>query len=188
MSNAISSASAELDPARLSFSALLEEDLPLLVQWLNTPHVLEWWDKDMTLEKVRAKYLPRLGQDATRCFLIRYDDRPIGFIQHYRIDAYDDYGAVLALGEEAVGVDLYIGEPSLVHRGLGPPAVRRFFREIALPAHGLDVAIIAPSLRNRAAIRAYEKAGFRHLKTVNVPGEDDPEYVMRATRAELAHG
>ncbi|OLE54967.1 MAG: hypothetical protein AUG51_04820 [Acidobacteria bacterium 13_1_20CM_3_53_8] len=26
---------------------------------------------------------------------------------------------------------------------------------------------------------AYEKAGFRYLKTVQVTGEDEPEYIMR---------
>ena len=41
-------------------------------------------------------------------------------------------------------------------------------------------------MRNRAAIRAYEKAGFTYLKTVEIPDEDDPEYLMRLARADLA--
>lgn len=176
-------------PTRVSFRPLREEDLPRLVGWMNTPHVLEWWDKDMTLERVRAKYLPLIrGEEPTWGFLIRYEERPIGYIQHYRVADHPEYASALALGEDAVAVDLYIGDEDLVHRGLGAPIVRRFFLEVALPAHGLEVAVICPSIRNRAAIRAYEKAGFRYLKTATVPNEDDPEHVMRATRADLAAG
>lgn len=176
-----------LDPAAIGFRPLAERDLTLLHRWLNTPHVLEWWDKDMTLETVEAKYRPRLDPaDSTRCFVITYDGRDVGFIQHYRLGLEREYAAALDLGEDAVAADLYIGDPELVHHGLGSEIVRRFYREVALPAHGLDVAIIAPSVRNRAAIRAYEKAGFRYVKTAVVPGEDDPEYVMRASREELA--
>jgi RimJ/RimL family protein N-acetyltransferase len=45
--------------------------------------------------------------------------------------------------------------------------------------------VIGPSVKNIAAIRAYEKAGFRPLKLVPVPGEPDPEFLMRLTAADL---
>ena len=38
--------------------------------------------------------------------------------------------------------------------------------------------MVDPSIRNVGGIRAYEKAGFVHLRTIVVPGEPDPEYVM----------
>ena len=106
-------------------------------------------------------------------------------LQHYRIGDDAEYSEALALGEEAIGIDLFIGEADLVGLGHGPAMLRRFLREIAFPFHGIDVCVIGPSVKNVPAIRAYEKAGFRPLREVTVPGEPDPEFLMRLTRAEL---
>lgn len=106
-------------------------------------------------------------------------------LQHYRIGDDPEYAEALALGEDAVGVDLFIGEADLVGRGHGPAMIRQFLRDVAFPFHGVEVCVIGPSVKNAAAIRAYEKAGFRPLRTVQIPGEPDPEFLMRATAAEL---
>ena len=106
-------------------------------------------------------------------------------LQHYRIEDSPEYAEVLALGEDAIGVDLFIGEAGLLGLGHGPAMLRQFLREVAFPFHGIDICVIGPSVKNAAAIRAYEKAGFRPLKEVRVPGETDPEFLMRMTAAEL---
>jgi RimJ/RimL family protein N-acetyltransferase len=41
---------------------------------------------------------------------------------------------------------------------------------------------IGPAAHNAIAIRCYEKAGFAHVRTVLIPGEDRPEYVMSLAR------
>ena len=43
--------------------------------------------------------------------------------------------------------------------------------------------IIAPEPGNKRAVRSYEKAGFRHVKTVFVPDSGEHEYVMEQIRA-----
>ena len=48
----------------------------------------------------------------------------------------------------------------------------------------VDSCIIGPAQNNHAAIRAYEKAGFKYLKTVSIPGELEPEYLMRIGRED----
>lgn len=105
--------------------------------------------------------------------------------QHYRISDSPEYAEALALGEDAVGVDLFIGEVELVGLGHGPAMLRQFLRDVAFPLHGIDVCVIGPSVQNLAAIPAYEKIGFRALREVHVPDEPDPEFLMRVTAAEL---
>ena len=105
--------------------------------------------------------------------------------QHYRIAHDPEYAEALSLGEDAVGVDLFIGESDLIGRGHGPRMVVQFLRDVAFPFHGIDVCVIGPSVKNVAAIRAYEKAGFRAFREVQVPGEGDPEFLMRLTAADL---
>ena len=48
--------------------------------------------------------------------------------------------------------------------------------------------MIAPEPKNVAATRAYEKAGFRFFKTIQVPIEPEPEYLMKLTREEFETG
>src|SRR5579884_1490462 len=167
--------------AQISFRPLAEADLPLMVRWLNTPHVREWWPNDpQTLEDARAAYLPQIEErEPTAGYLILVSGTPVGYIQAYRISGYPEYALALAVEKGAAGVDLFIGEEAYVHRGLGAPILRAFLRDVVFRMPGVTSCIIGPDVTNTSAIRAYENAGFRHLKTVAVPDEEQPEYLMR---------
>lgn len=152
-----------------------------------------WWDDDPSerypqddLEKYRAAI--RGTGEPTDHFLIRLDGRPIGMIQAYRIADDSEYAAALALEEPAVGIDLFIGEGALIGAGHGPALLRRFLSEVIFARYDAPVCVIAPSVENAAAIRAYAKAGFRHLRDAQVPGEASPEHVMRLSREEVLGG
>jgi RimJ/RimL family protein N-acetyltransferase len=178
-----------LDPAPIGFRPLERADLPTLYRWLTTPHVARWYSQGepRTPAGVEAKYGPRIdGRTPTRAFAILYGATPIGYIQTYLIGDYPDYARHVAADEEAAGVDLLVGEADYVHRGLGAPLLRTFLREIVFVQPGVASCIIGPEPKNLAAIRAYEKAGFRYLKTIQQPDEPEPEYLMRLARSELA--
>ena len=50
----------------------------------------------------------------------------------------------------------------------------------------MDLCVIGPTRSNIAAIRAYEKAGFRFLKNYLEPESREPKhYLMQLTRAGL---
>jgi len=174
---------------RYTFAPLREEDLDLIHGWLLEPHVKRWWDDGVKApypDAVIQDYRDAIqGKDPTYHYVARIDERSAGMIQHYRIADDPEYAAALALGEDAIGVDLFIGEADLIGRGHGPAMLSQFLREVAFPFHQIDVCVIGPSVKNVAAIRAYEKAGFRALREATVPGEPDPEYLMRLTAADL---
>ncbi len=169
----------------IAFRPLTYDDLPMMVRWLNTPHVRQWWQDDpRTLEEAIEEYTPQIeGKEPTSAYVILSGERPIGYIQTYRIADYPAYAAALDVEAGAAGVDLFIGEADCVHRGLGAPILRAFLRDVAFAMPGVTCCIIGPAVSNATAIRAYEKAGFRYLKTVAVPDEDEPEYLMRITPA-----
>ncbi len=126
------------------------------------------------------------GEEPTDRYVIRLDGRPIGEIQSYRIDDDPGYAAQVSLSRAAFGIDLFIGEPDLIGHGHGPVLIRAFLRDVAFPRYGVDLCVIGPSRSNVAAIRAYEKAGFRFLKTYLEPKSREPEhYLMELMRAEL---
>ncbi len=72
-----------------------------------------------------------------------------------------------------------------LYRGLGGEILRRFLVEVVFRDERVRVCVIGPESKNVAAIRAYEKAGFRFFKTIQVPGEPEPEHLMRIGREEV---
>jgi len=181
-------AGERIDPRGLSFRRLRSSDLDLMHRWLNAPHVRRWWYAEGTSRaEIEEYYLPGIeGRDATKFFLILHEDEPIGFIQSYRISAEDDEAyARLVDVDDSAGVDLFIGETEYVHRGLGHHVIRRFLSEHVFSDPGVEVCVIGPEPKNTAAIRAYEKAGFRFFKTIRAPGEPKPEYLMKLSRPEF---
>ena len=170
--------------SQINFRPMALADLELMHRWLNDDFVARWWPGWPSLEQVRAKYAPRIeGREPTKCFIIVLDAAPVGFIQCYYIRDWPTY-AIGAEGETAAGIDLFLGERERAYHGLGPRAIREFIRAVVFAKYEVNSCIIGPAQNNRAAIRAYEKAGFLYLKTVSIPGELEPEYLMRIMRDE----
>ena len=149
-----------------------------------------WWadpPRDTYPDDELDKYRTRIRGDAdpTLLFLVRRRGRPMGFIQCYRIDDYDEYGRALALGFPAAGIDVFIGEPAEIGRGHGPALIRAFLRDVVFATYDVEDCVIGPSVKNLSAIRAYEKAGFVFMKDAPVPDEPEPEHLMRIRRAEV---
>jgi len=161
------------------FRRLVESDLGLLHQWLNTPHVLEWWDRPAP-DAVRAKYLPRVtGPSDAVPYIICRDEIPIGYIQLYRVEA----GAWrLPDVRGGAGLDLFIGDTRYLHRGFGAEILRQFIREVAFQDETMTMCFIDPSPRNHIAIRAFEKAGFRRLTAGVDPDTGQAVQVMQLAR------
>jgi len=174
------------DPT-IGFRCLERRDLPLLHTWLNRDFVLQWYSRrPQTYAEVVAKYGPRIdGHAPTRCFLIRAGERAIGYIQTYAISDYPDYSAYVQVEEGAAGVDLFIGEADYIHRGLGSAILTGFLREVIFGTTDATCCVLGPEPQNKVAIRAYEKAGFRYLKTIQLPDEPEPEYLMRIERGDV---
>jgi len=175
------------DAALIGFRPLERADFPLMLRWHNTPHVREWWQLDpRTAEEVEAKYGPRVDLPSlTRGYIMLYDGQPAGFIQEYLIRDYPEYASAIQVDDDAAGVDLFIGEEAYWRRGVGPLLLRAFLRDVVFARAEVGSCVIGPAASNHSAIRAYEKAGFRYLKTIQVPGEPEPEALLRLTRADL---
>jgi len=160
-----------------------EGDLALARRWLLEPHVSHWYHDDPTEtdypERTIRDWLEAIeGRDPTDMFVIEMDARAIGVIQSYRVDAYPDYMSQIGgIAEPAFGVDLFIGERDLIGKGHGTALLREFVKQ-GFDRYGLAYCVIGPSRSNAAAIRSYEKAGFRYLKDYREEGMSEPEHVL----------
>ncbi|HEU0165478.1 MAG TPA: GNAT family N-acetyltransferase, partial [Thermomicrobiales bacterium] len=142
---------------------------------------------------VEARYATRIaGTDTTRSFIIEIDGEPAGYIQCYRLVDEPEYlrqlELPLPLHRNAVGTDLFIGEPARRNHGWGVPILRAFHRRIVFGEMRADPAIIAPEPGNARAIKVYERVGFRWFRTVPIEDIEHPEnsgdeYVMILSRS-----
>jgi len=154
----------EVDPDTVvALRAAGRGDLPDLVRWRQSEHVLPWWasDGEPSEENVTAQYGPEIdGMTPTRMWIAEVNGRSVGFLSDYRIRDYPEY-ALLGPDPEAVGVDYAIGEPQYVGRGLGV----RILWVWALRARQRfpDVATFyaAPDHRNERSLRTLDRLGFQ---------------------------
>jgi aminoglycoside 6'-N-acetyltransferase len=167
----------------ISFRAVEDDDVPLIHRWRQEPHVRRWWyeddDSEPTLDVVRRNYGPD-HDEAEQRFVILFDGEPIGYIQSYLLADYPEYEALVQ--EKGAGIDLFIGEPALINKGIGTEVIKCFVEGVVFADPSIDTCIIDPEITNAAAIRAYEKAGFVPVRTVVVPNTPGPELIMRRKR------
>jgi release factor glutamine methyltransferase len=158
---------------RVRHLANTESDAAHMLKWLTTTEVLEWYDgrdQIFDLARILATYGP--GGDAELDGLvptiIEFDGRPIGYAQLYELDDPAD-AAEFELDSESTGdpaggvgiwsIDIFIGEPELLGRGVGR-AVCRSAAEFMLVERGAREVVIMPYVENARAIAAYRAAGF----------------------------
>lgn len=166
----------------IRFIPLGEEHIGEMFLWLNNEKVSAWYGKDenyRSFDRVKEKYIPRTESDSkTKSFIIQWAGKDLGYIQTYRITDYPEYNRFVETDDQSAGLDLFIGDDDFRHKGYGPIIITRFLEEVVFNIPGITRCVIGPDPQNRAAIKAYEKAGFLYWKTVRASSEEEQEYLM----------
>ncbi len=165
--------------ARFDFRPLTEADLPRLWEWMNRPHVAARWVGPMTIERVQAKYRPRLAGGPVRAYLAYLNDVPVGFIQSYwATQVADEWPEERDPG--VMGIDQFLADARRLNQGLGTEMVRQFVARLFEDPRVTRVQT-DPRPDNLRAIRCYEKAGFRRQGLVMTC--DGPVLLMTISRS-----
>jgi RimJ/RimL family protein N-acetyltransferase len=180
--------SLNVNPQIITFRKLQMDDLVLMHAWLNSPHVSRWYGSgDYTFEQIFEKYAPRIrGETPVHPNIILHAGDPIGYIQTYRISDHPYYNVHVGADTHTAGVDLFIGQADFLHKGYGTAALRKFLEEVVFTDESFTSCVVGPEPDNKAAIRCYEKVGFKYWKTIHIPEEPQDESLMRFSREELA--
>ena len=158
----------------IAFRPVATADLPLLGRWMQGPHWRQWWGEPA----VELGYIVDMlaGRDTTRPFIFETDGTPAGYIEMWRIDEarlepwLSDAPWLMWLPDDAVGVDLSIGEEACLGKGLGSAALARFVA--MLRAEGHHTIVIDPDPANGRAIGACRRAGFRPIPQLTTRTHD----------------
>ena len=156
----------------------LQTDLPLLERWLRSPHVVRWWGApDLLLTALAQR-----SRDTHA--VITADSRPVGYLCWQRPSPSELEAAGLTdLPEDLVDIDILIGEPELLGRGVGPRAL--IMLSAKLLGEGVGFAGLGTSTSNRVAIRAFEKAGFRLFRDFEDPEFGPCKYMVAPLRGAV---
>jgi RimJ/RimL family protein N-acetyltransferase len=167
----------------VGFRALTVGDLPLVYDWLGRAHVRRWWGVRADYEEAVAEYLAAIeGRDPTDLYVIVVAGEDAGLIQTYLLADYPDYAALVDAGDEAAGLDIFLGDVHLTGSGLGSYVIRTFASDVVFGRAETRACVADPDVRNRASIRAFEKAGFAAVATFVDPEDDEVHAVMRLDR------
>lgn len=146
-----------------------------------TPHVREWWDQDVnwTIDLITEKYgcyvkgykrvekSDEVIERPMHAFIIEADSHPIGYIQYYDRNDWlpQDYKEDFQnIPKPIAAIDVYIGDPHWIGKGIGSIAIKQFLDEHVFKEFAS--CTVDPDTANTGAIRAYEKAGFYKLQTL----------------------
>ncbi|MCW5584231.1 MAG: GNAT family N-acetyltransferase [Gammaproteobacteria bacterium] len=168
---------------QFTFKPLQETDLDLLCDWLNEPHVKEWWDDHITNDEIKSKYRMRIGDSVVVPFIAYLNKKPVGFIQYYHADKVGD-GWWPDEIEATIGIDQFIGEKELINRGIGTKMIRAFINQLFLDPNVKKIMTDVDP-KNSRAIRCYEKVGFEFVKEIMTP--DGSAYLMVMNKNKLSN-
>ncbi|MGP8651983.1 MULTISPECIES: AAC(6')-II family aminoglycoside 6'-N-acetyltransferase AacA35 [Gammaproteobacteria] len=170
---------------------MTEQDLPMLHEWLNRPHIVEWWggeEQRPTLADVLEHYRPRiLAHESVTPYIAMLGEEPIGYAQSYVALGSGDGWWEEETDPGVRGIDQSLANPTQLNMGLGTELVRalvdRLFSDPTVTKIQTD-----PAPNNRRAIRCYEKAGFVQERVITTP-DGQAVYMTQSRQAyERARG
>lgn len=130
------------DRPGLVLRSLADGDEAELQRIHTTPQVMQWWD-------VPDETFPWDEPESTRLTIV-VDGRVAGLIQYWE-ETEPKY--------RHAGIDMFL-DPQLHGQGIGTEVLTRIVRHL-FDDLGHHRVTIDPAVDNAAAVRAYEKAGFR---------------------------
>jgi aminoglycoside 6'-N-acetyltransferase len=144
----------ELSGERVVLRPLRESDASRVHAIASTFEVARWWGRP-------EDEFPLADDPGATRFVILADREIVGLIQYGEEEEPDFRHA---------WIDVFV-DPAHHGRGLGTDAVRTLFEHL-VAEHGHHRVTIDPALENAAAIRSYEKAGFRPVGTLRSAWRD----------------
>ena len=159
-----------------TFKPLTVHDLPMVYEWLQRPHVAEWWHELTTLAELERAYVPvAMNTNSTRAYIAMLDGEPIGFIQSYVALGSGEGWWEQETDPGTRGIDQFLVNAEQLGRGFGSAMVNAFverlFEDPAVTKVQTD-----PSPRNERAIRSFRRTGFVAHGEVITP--DGPALLM----------
>ncbi|RZL60885.1 MAG: AacA4 family aminoglycoside N(6')-acetyltransferase [Variovorax sp.] len=152
---------------------MTDHDLPMLYEWLQRPHIVEWWGGEAarpTLEEVLTDYRPgALARNAVTPYIAMLAEEPIGYAQSYIALGSGDGWWEDETDPGVRGIDQSLADAAQLNQGLGTQLVRALVEKLFTQDPSVTLIQTDPAPHNHRAIRCYEKAGFVQQRVIDTP-------------------
>lgn len=150
-------ATITLRPAR-------DADWVLIARWLAQPEIQRWWGN---LASAESEVRMALETPSAIARVVMAGAEPIGYA--HAIDAsYWGSGLPDGMPPGTWDIDLFIASPSHRGRGAGEHALALLVDEVFTTTLAPALSVFV-SVRNEAAVRAYERSGFEWARVWDDP-------------------
>lgn len=154
----------------INFLPMQSEHTPLFLCWAEYEHIKSVWFQEgyHPVDYINKKVA---GNGYDHPFIITIDEKPVGYIQYcdlysYKLLCQNPKGLFINEKQGTFGIDLFIAEPEYLNKGYGTQIVKQFIQFVCQKERVKKI-VIDPAIDNLRAIRCYEKAGFRKMRTAH---------------------
>ncbi|MGV9885102.1 GNAT family N-acetyltransferase [Streptomyces sp. NPDC003006] len=143
-------------------------DLDLVHGWMQSPHIDAFWHQAWPRERWAEEIAGHLAGDEILPVLVDLDDRPLAYIEVYRV-LRDRLAGCYPYGPHDLGVHIAIGEASRTGQGLGRSLLRALAEGLLAADPACDRVVAEPDVTNAPSLKAFTAAGFRPAGEVVFP-------------------
>jgi len=146
---------------------VLEQDLPLIHNWMNQPHVVPFWNLAYDRERMGQHLKKAIADPHQTLYIGLLDDVVMSYWECYWVDN-DIVARYYPAHPADQGIHLLIGAPEFLGKGYALPLLRAmtFFQF----KHLETLKIVAePDSRNHKMIHVFERCGFEFQKEIDLP-------------------
>jgi len=136
-------------------------EIPTFYRWATQSEATPFWYDDGRIPSYeefirdwKSYYFDGSEPEKGRCFIILAGNKAIGQINYNEINREDN----------SVELDIIIAEDVDKNKGYGTDALKTLIKHL-FQNMNIQLCWIEPIAKNFRAIRAYEKAGFRTIRT-----------------------
>ncbi|MCX4083861.1 GNAT family N-acetyltransferase [Rickettsia hoogstraalii] len=97
-----------------------------------------------------------------QAYIIEADRIPIGYIQIYNAYDFERSSPLINLPSKLAAIDFFLGEVEYLNKGIGLLALKNFLENFIDKQY--THILVDPDRKNIAAIKTYEKAGFKIIQ------------------------
>ncbi len=155
---------------KINFKKAAIEHQEIIFQWLDEPHMREFWDNTQEHRDDILNFIHGRKQHyfaGTTHYWVGYlDEQPFCFILSDQIlpseELSDLHRAHLSEVGHTITIDFGIGNPNFLGKGLAATTLQEFttFYQQQIDSQA-DTFFIDPDMNNPRAFHVYEKAGFK---------------------------